>query len=82
MRSSGKTATQPTIFIALHENALPIANVAVINAVFGKINENQVIEKSIRPGPMTDQWAALAMIKKKIASLIQINMHSNTTARA
>jgi hypothetical protein len=58
------------MLIALQENALPMANVAVIRAVFGKTNENHVIEKTIRPEPIADQCAALAMMKKKIANLI------------
>lgn len=57
------------ILIALQENAFPMANVAVINAVFGNTNENQVIENTIRPGPIADQCAALAIMKKNIASL-------------
>jgi hypothetical protein len=70
MSIKGMMATQPTMLIALQENALPMANVAVTRAVFGKTNENQVIENTIRPGPIADQWAALAMMKKKIANLI------------
>lgn len=58
------------MLIALDENAWPMANVAVIKAVFGNINENQVIEKSILPGPIADKWAAPAIIKKNIAKLI------------
>jgi hypothetical protein len=69
-------ATQPTMLIGLQENASPMANVAVINAVLGKMNENQVMEKSIRLGPMADQWAALAMMKKNIANLDRTNQHS------
>lgn len=59
------------MFIALQENACPMANVAVIKAVLGKTNENQVMEKTILPGPIADQWAALAMMKKKTANLFQ-----------
>jgi hypothetical protein len=70
MSINGRIATHPMILISLHEKALPIANVAVIKAVFGNTNENQVIEKTIRPGPIADQCAALAMMKKKIANLI------------
>lgn len=55
--------------IALHEKAFPIAKVAVISAVFGNTNENHAMEKTIRPGPMADQCAKLAMKKKNIASL-------------
>jgi hypothetical protein len=69
MRSKGRIAAQPTTLIGLHENAFPIAKVAVIRAVFGKMNENHVIENCNRPGPIADQCAALAMMKKKIASL-------------
>jgi len=47
-----------------------MAKVDVINAVFGNTNENQPIVKTIRPGPMADTCAKLAMKKKKIASLI------------
>lgn len=47
-----------------------MANVAVIKAVLGNINENQVIEKTILPGPIADKWAALAIIKKNMARLI------------
>ena len=61
------------MLIALQENALPIAKVAVINAVFGNTNENQVIEKTILPGPMADQCAALAIMKKKMANLKEIH---------
>lgn len=43
------------MFIALQENACPMANVAVIKAVLGKTNENQVMEKTILPGPIADQ---------------------------
>jgi hypothetical protein len=53
----------------LQENALPIAKVAVIKAVLGKTNENQVIEKTMRPCPIADQWAALAIMKKNMANL-------------
>lgn len=60
------------ILMGLQENALPIANVAVIRAVLGKMNENQVIEKTIRPCPMADQCAALAMMKKNIANLMEL----------
>ena len=60
---------RPSISIGLHENTLPMANVAVIKAVFGKTNENQVIEKTIRPPCMTGgRCAEAAMKKKKIAS--------------
>jgi hypothetical protein len=57
------------MLIALQEKAFPMANVAVIRAVFGNTNENHVIEKTIRPGPIADQWAALAIMKKKMAKL-------------
>lgn len=43
------------MLIALQENALPIANVAVTKAVLGNTNENHVIEKTMRPWPMADQ---------------------------
>lgn len=46
-----------------------MAKVAVIKAVLGKTNEYQPMENIIRPGPITDRWAKLAMKKKKIASL-------------
>lgn len=59
----------PRISIGLHKNTLPMANVAVIKAVFGKTNENQVIEKTIRPPCMTGgRCAEAAMKKKKIAN--------------
>jgi hypothetical protein len=51
----GTTIAHPTIRIGLQENAWPMANVAVISAVFGKINENHPMEKTIRPGPIVDQ---------------------------
>lgn len=60
------------MLIGLQEKALPMAKVAVIKAVLGKINENQVMEKTIRPWPMADQCAALAMMKKKIANLARL----------
>lgn len=59
------------MLMGLHENAWPMANVAVIKAVLGKINENQVIEKTILPGPIADKWAALAMINQNRANLVQ-----------
>ena len=61
--------THPIIRIGLQENAFPTANVDVISAVFGKTNENQPIVKIIRPGPMADRCAKLAMKKKNIARL-------------
>jgi hypothetical protein len=66
----------PMTKMGLHEKALPIAKVAVTNAVLGKINENHAMEKTSRPGPMTDQWAPLAMKKKNIASLNHQSMSS------
>ncbi|CBF79296.1 predicted protein [Aspergillus nidulans FGSC A4] len=57
------------VTIGLQENAFPTANVDVISAVFGKTNENQPIVKIIRPGPMADRCAKLAMKKKNIARL-------------
>lgn len=62
------------MLIALQEKAFPIAKVAVINAVFGKTNENHAIEKTIFPGPIADQCAKLAMKKKKSASLEKGNV--------
>lgn len=56
--------------MGLQENAFPIANVDVINAVFGNTKENQAIVKTIRPGPMADKWAKLAMMKKNTARLM------------
>lgn len=53
------------------EKAFPIAKVAVTKAVFGNTNENQVIEKIIRPGPMAERLAKVAMKKKKMASLFE-----------
>jgi len=61
--------TQPIILIGSQENALPIAKVAVVSAVFGNTNENHAIEKIIRPGPIVDRCAKVAMKKKKIANL-------------
>jgi hypothetical protein len=72
IRSSGITIAVPTIRIGRHENACPIANVAVTSAVLGKTNENQVIENTSRPGPIVDQCAKLAMKKKKSARLVQL----------
>ena len=69
IRISGKTITHPTIRIGLHENALPMAKVAVTSAVLGKTNENHPIVKIIRPGPINDKCAKLAIKKKKSASL-------------
>jgi hypothetical protein len=57
------------IRIGLQENALPMANVDVISAVFGNTNENQPIVNIIRPGPIADTCAKLAMKKKNIARL-------------
>lgn len=71
MRIRGKTITQPTIRMGLHEKALPMAKVAVTRAVLGKTKENQAIVKVIRPGPMVETWAKLAMKKKKIANLVR-----------
>lgn len=61
--------TQPIILMGSQENALPIAKVAVISAVFGNTNENHPMEKIILPGPMADRCAKVAMKKKNIASL-------------
>lgn len=62
------------IDIALQEKAFPIAKVAVISAVFGNTNENHAIEKTIRPGPMADQCAKLAIKKKNIANLKRVSV--------
>ena len=69
IRISGKIITHPTIRIGLHENASPMAKVAVTSAVFGNTKENHAIVKIIRPGPIVDKCAKLAIMKKKIASL-------------
>ena len=61
--------TVPRISIGRQENVFPIAKVAVIRAVLGKTNENQVIENTIRRGPIADQCAKLAIKKKNRASL-------------
>lgn len=55
--------------MGLQENAFPIAKVAEVSAVFGNTKENQPIVNIIRPDPIADQWAKLAMKKKKIARL-------------
>ena len=64
---------QPMIKIGLQANALPMANVDVIKAVFGKTNENHAIVKTIRPGPMADKCAKLAMKKKNSARLKDVS---------
>lgn len=55
--------------MALLSKAFPIAKVEITNAVFGKIKENQVMEKTNRPRLMADQCAKTAIKKKKTASL-------------
>lgn len=69
----GNIMTQPIISIGLQVNAFPIANVAVVNAVFGNTNEYQPIVKIIRPCLIAGKWAKAAMKKKKSARL---NHHS------
>ena len=44
--------TQPIQLMAEESKALPIANVAVISAVFGKMKENQVMANSRPPCPI------------------------------
>jgi hypothetical protein len=39
------------------------------------------MEKSNRLGPMADQWAALAMMKKNIANLDRTSQHSQTKTK-
>ena len=55
IKMRGNTITHPTIKIGLHENALPIAKVAVTSAVLGNTKENQAMENLIRPCPIVDQ---------------------------
>ena len=47
--------TQPTTWMLLEPKALPIANVDVTSAVFGKTYEYQVMVKTILWGPTQDQ---------------------------
>ena len=57
------------ISITLHEKAFPMANVAVIRAVFGNTKEYHAMEKVMLPRLATEQWAKTAIKKKKMASL-------------
>lgn len=57
-----------------------MAKVAVIRAVFGKTNENHPIEKIIRPGPIAETWAKVAIQKKNIASLQTDNVSDHYQA--
>jgi hypothetical protein len=57
------------MLIALHEKAFPMANVAVIRAVFGNTKEYHVMEKIKLPRLAAEQCAKTAIKKKKMASL-------------
>lgn len=49
VRMRRQVITQPMMAIAEELKALAIANVAVVNAVLGKMNENQFMAKNIFP---------------------------------
>ena len=61
----------PMITMESQANALPIAKVADVRAVLGNTNENQAIVNDIRPWPMTDMCANMAIMRKKIAKLCE-----------
>lgn len=61
--------TQPMISMGLQEKASPIAKVAVMSAVLGKMKEYQVMENMNPSFPTTERCANTAMKKKKIARL-------------
>ena len=65
--------THPIICIALDSNALPTANVAVISAVFGNMNEYQLMSNVMRSLRTQDQWAPMEMKKNQYASLLTIS---------
>lgn len=64
--------THPKIWMALDPNALPTAKVAVIRAVFGKMNEYQVMSNVIPPLRTHDQWAPIDIRKNQYASLLRL----------
>jgi len=70
IRIKRQVMTHPTMFSGLSEKALATAKVAVVNAVFGKMKEFQVIEKGFL-WRNTDQCAPTAMKKKMSANLME-----------
>ncbi|KAL8992726.1 MAG: hypothetical protein Q9188_007511 [Gyalolechia gomerana] len=67
--------THPVIWIPLDWNAFPTANVAVIKAVFGKMNENHGIPKVKPPCGRTHDQCAPADTRKNQKARPQIQRH-------